>query len=257
MSKELLYNLNGKNNGMFKNYLDNLIHEPRIAWYPSAGEDFRALLYLHPDLNKILPATNHEPAPPEIFLFTDYFPWSSSNFLDSTIIFEDKRTKISVAGVEELLKLKLPLDSEIVDFPKGSKATGRVLFLNIKVQSDKLGEFAYPLVYAFVENESFCAKKIIPLKGKIFHIIHVRYGGGCGGGGHATGYWLSNVLIQLGCEIFITDGHNDKQSGDEAAMRLYPELSDSKQNPVMEVIRTVKSEGWSGHGDVTWNMISR
>ena len=57
MSKELLYNLNGNRTGEFKKFLDGINGEPRIAWYPSAGEDFRALIYLDPSYSKINPAT--------------------------------------------------------------------------------------------------------------------------------------------------------------------------------------------------------
>jgi hypothetical protein len=47
MSRQLLEHLNGNKAGQLNNFLDNFEGEPRIAWYPSAGEDFRALLYLH------------------------------------------------------------------------------------------------------------------------------------------------------------------------------------------------------------------
>ena len=48
MNRELLLNLNGNKTGQLKKFLDVFEGEPRIAWYPSAGEDFRPLLYLHP-----------------------------------------------------------------------------------------------------------------------------------------------------------------------------------------------------------------
>ena len=48
MSIEFLQSLNGHNRGALRNWLDRLDHEPRIAWYPSAGEDFRDLMYLQP-----------------------------------------------------------------------------------------------------------------------------------------------------------------------------------------------------------------
>jgi hypothetical protein len=53
MSKELLYKINGNRTGEFKKFLDGINGEPRITWYPSAGEDFRALLYLDPSYSKI------------------------------------------------------------------------------------------------------------------------------------------------------------------------------------------------------------
>ena len=157
--------------------------------------------------------------------------------------------------MEELPRLQLPLHKELVHFPEGSNATDRVLFLIIKITSDKLGSITYPVVYAFAENETFYCKKLIPNEATIHQIIHVRYGGGCGGGGNASGVWLLNVLKKLKCELFVTDGHYYWQSGDEFALTLCPDNpreTDAQLTPV----RVVKSYGWSGHGDVSWNLVS-
>jgi len=150
-------------------------------------------------------------------------------------------------------RLDLPLDSDIVYFPEGSVATGRVLFIKIKITSMQLGELQYPLIYAFVENEPFCSKILLPMNCSISHIIHVRYGDGCGGGGKSSGVWLLNVLKRLNCKIFITDGHYYLQSGDKAAYEKYKNLKGKR--PEMNVIRTIRSEQWSDHGDVAWNIV--
>ena len=254
MSKKLLYELNGTTKGNFRQFLDGFKGYPRIAWYPSAGEDFRDLLYLHPSFVKKYPAFKSEPRHPDIFLHTDYFPWKSSNFLDNRTIYMDGRTRISVATIEQFPRIDLPLDAGIVDFPEGSHATGRVIFLEIDVQSDVLGSFRAPVIYAFVENAAFCAKKILPFDGRFSHIIHVRYGGGLGGGGESSGAWLHNILKQVHCEVYITDGSACMQSGDELAIRLYPELGES-QDYELEKIRIIQSEKWSDHGNVSWNIV--
>ncbi|MEI7982228.1 MAG: hypothetical protein WCI71_11290 [Bacteroidota bacterium] len=255
MSKQLLSKLNGNKNGKFSRYLDNLNDEPRIAWYLSAGTDFRPLLYLHPRFTEISQPSKPDPAPPDIFLFTDYFPWQSSDFLDTPKIHIDDRTEVIVTHIEELPNLHIPLDEGIVDCPQGSSATGKVIFLEVKIKSTILGEYTYPVVYAFAENESFCAKKILPLNGRISHVIHVRYGGGCGGGGKASGIWIDNVLRRLFCEVVITDGHYYQQSGDDEALIKYPELAPYGEPPKFEPIRTVRSEAWSNHGNVNWELI--
>jgi len=255
MTKELLYNLNGIKNGGLKEFLDNFKGEPRVAWYPSAGEDFRALLYLHPAFSGQVPASQKEPLPPDLFLFTDYYPWKYSTFLDNRTIYSDNRTTVYIEHMEELPQLHLPLHKELVHFPEGSNATDRALFLKIKITSDKLGSITYPVIYAFAENETFYCKKLVPNKASISHIIHVRYGGGCGGGGNASGVWLLNVLKKLKCELFVTDGHYNWQSGDEFALTLCPDIpreTDDQLTP----IRVVQSQGWSGHGDVSWNLVS-
>jgi len=258
MSKRMLYSLNGTNNGAFRRWLDNFKGEPRIAWYPSAGEDFRDLLYLHPKFSEIEPTFEPEPESPDIFLHTDYFPWPPPTFLDNRdnrTIHEDDHTKVSVISIEELPACNLPLDNEIVDFVYGGHATGRVLFLEVEIQSDTLGNFNAPVIYAFVENAAFCAKKILPNKGRLSHIIHVRFGGGLGGGGKSTGIWLLNILQEVGCEVFVSDGSYDKQTGDERIYRLYPDLSGNEDTTQLEQIRVIESRRWSGHGDVTWNLV--
>ncbi len=257
MSKQLLYNLNGNRNGNFRRYLDNFNGEPRIAWYLSAGTDFRPLLYLSPQFAEIsTPNNGDDPVPPDIFLFTDYFPWSQSDFLDTPNIHIDDRTEVLVTSMEELPPFNMPLDPEIVDFPEGSIATSRVIFMEVTVNSTVLGKISYPVIYAFAENESFCAEKILQYHGKISHIIHVRYGGGCGGGGRASGIWINNVLKRLYCEVLITDDHYSMQTGDKWAQKRYPVLALQGRPPKFVPIRVVPSKAWSNHGDVSWNLIS-
>jgi len=255
MSKKFLYSLNGNANGRFRRYLDSIQGEPRIAWYPSAGTDFRPLLYLHPGFAEISKPSYPEPMPPDIFLFSDYFPWKESDFLDTTKIYFDDRTEVRVRGIEELPSVNLNLDKQIVDFPEGSDATGRVVFLDVNISSAILGEFTFPVLYVFIENESFCANKILPMHGQISHVIHVRYGGGAGGGGKSTGRWLLNILKQIGCEVFIHDGHFFMQDGDEAAMAMYPALAGPCIPPLSETIRVIKSEAWSNYGVVCWDLL--
>jgi len=257
MSKEMLYSLNGTNNGAFRRWLDNFKGEPSVAWYPSAGEDFRDLLYLNPKFSEIEPASKTEPKSPDIFLHTDFFPWSSSTFLDNRTIHKDDHTTVSVKSIEELPACNLPLDNEIVDFARGSHATGRVLFLEVEIQSDTLGNFNAPVIYAFVENAAFCAKKILPYDGRLSYIIHVRFGGGCGGGGKSTGIWLLNILQKVRCEVFVSDSHYARQSGDERIYQLYPNLAGNEDTSQLEQIRVIASERWSQHGDVTWNIVKK
>lgn len=255
MTRQFLNELNGNKNGEFKKYLDNFEGEPRIAWYPSAGEDFRPLLFLHPGYSKINPSTETEPQAPDLFLFTDYFPWNYSQFLDSIFIYSDDRTMVIVEFMEELPILNLPLHEEIVGLNKGA-ATDRIVFLKIKVDSVRMGIIYYPVLYAFAENEAFFCDKLIPTNATIAHIIHVRYGGGCGGGGRASGVWLLNVLEKLNCELFITDGHYCWQSGDLEVLKLCADIP-KESTTKLTSIKQIPSKSWSGHGDVSWNLVSR
>jgi hypothetical protein len=254
MSIQLLNDINGKKSGEFKKLIESFSSQPRIAWYPSAGEDFRALLYLHNRFIETHPATVDEPKGPDLFIFTDYFPWQNSTFLDNRTIHADSRTLVSIEHIEELPKQNYPLNRNLVDFPEGSTATNRVVFLKIKINSNELGVIRFPVLYVFMENTTFFCQKLAPNNAVISHIIHIRYGGGCGGGGTATGIWLKNVTQVLQTEIFLTDGHDHWQRGDYFALDYCPKIP-RDVHVILKNIRTINSSGWSGHGDVSWNLI--
>jgi hypothetical protein len=254
MSKQFLNVLNGAKNGNFRRWIDQQRSEPRIAWYPSAGEDFRDVMYLSAAYTN--PTFLQERvAPPDIFLHTDYFPWENSSFLDSSTIYSDDRTWVTVDSIEELPECELPLDNKIVRFTDGSVVTHRVLFLEITVQSETLGNFKVPIVYAFSENAAFCAERLLPNAARLSHIIHIRYGGGLGGGGSSTGVWLLNVLRPLGCEAFITDGRHHRQSGDERVYERFPVLRGDEDDKRLQPIGAIPGKGWSDYGDIAWNVV--
>ena len=254
MSKKLLLELNGDTKGQLNKFIEQFIGEPRIAWYPSAGTDFRALLYLHPNYSKLNPASIQEPSPPDIFLFTDYNPFMSSRILDKKIIYLDRKTRILIQDIEELPKLNLPLHEELVVSRNGGALTDKAVFMNLKIISDRLGIFSFPVLYAFAVNETFYCNKLVPSQAIISHIIHVRYGGGLGGGGYATGIWLLNVLKVLRCELLISDGRYDWRKGDFFALEFCKSIPRFPSSNLMP-IRVIKSQDWSCYGNVHWNLI--
>lgn len=105
----------------------------------SAGEDFRALFYLNPKFSYLHPGVVQEPQPPDLFLFTDYYPSQNSSFLDIGTIYSDDRIQVIIESIEELPRLDLSLHDEIVHDPEGGPATDRAVFLIIRVESDRLG----------------------------------------------------------------------------------------------------------------------
>jgi hypothetical protein len=257
MSLQLLTHLNGNNQGKLATFLQNFDNDnqPRIAWYPSAGKDFRALLYLSTEYANKYPV-EHKPAAPDLFIFSDYFPWESDKFLDDRLIYKDNHTTIEILNIEELPRLNLELHPEIVDFPEGSTATDRLIFLEVKVTSNDLGEFKFPVLYAFAENESFYCKKLAPNEAFITHIIHVRYGGGLGGGGKASGVWLKHVLCKLKTEVFISDDHYSWQEGDNFALNYCKEIP-KKDTSNLKQFRRIPGRLWSDYTDnVTFYKVS-
>lgn len=255
-TKRLLKDLNGNNSGKLKQYIDGLNKEPRIAWYPSSGIDFKALLFLSKQFSEKKPASNYVPDPPDLFIYTDYFLCEKPDFLVVGNSITDNGNEITTESVEELPNLDLQLHREIVTRPQGQKEiTNRIFFLNIKIENSTYGSITFPVLYAFVENETFCCERLIPNKTTISQIIHVRYGGGCGGGGKAAGAWLLRVLNTLKCGLFITDGHHDWQDGDFAAEMLYEAIRNGKDAKLTS-IKVINEKRWSYHGNVSWNLVS-
>lgn len=257
MSRALLDTLTNGHNGLFRQWLDNFEGDPRIAWYPSACEDFCDLLYLSEHFNQLMPPTIADPKPPDLFLHTDYYPWGRSDFLDSMVLHDDTRTKITIESIEKLPRCDLPLHKGIVDFPRGSKATGNAIFMMLNVSSHVLGEYRVPVLYVFAENAAFYAEVIEPNQGCITHLVKVRYGGGCGGGGQSSGVWLHNVLRQLGCEVFIHDRHGSVQRGDQRVYEEYPSLQLKQPDVTLQTIRILDSARWSSHGDIHWQLVDK
>lgn len=250
MSLKLLRQLNGNCRGSLFRWIKSLEVAPRIAWYPSAGGDFRDLLFLHPQ-RQLAP----EPPVPDLFLHTDY-NWTRENedLSMGRVLLDDGRTSVAIADVEELPPLILPLDPELVHFPAGSTWTGRVLFMHLLVNSTLLGTFERPVLYAFVENAAFIGRTARPVGATFTHVIQVRHGGGFGGG-NSTGAWLPHALTSLGCELFISDGYTDLGAADARIHRRYPKIWDPV--PPLHHIRTVPGESWSDHGDVKWFVVDR
>ena len=256
MSMQLLQAINGNQRGAFHRYLTGLRTPPRLAWYPSAGTDFRDLLYLNPDFAAHTPATQAEPAAPELFIHTDHFPNDNSTFLDDRLVLDDGRTSIRVTTIEELPPLNLPLDPGLVDNTTGSRATGRAIYLELDIHSKQLGDIRRSVLYLFVENAAFLAKLALPNAAILSHVVQVRYGGGCGGGSKGTGVWLRDVLAAVGCEVFITDGCDHRQDGDRHVFKAFSELAAARRPSTLTPIRTLPGASWSDHGDVTWNLVA-
>lgn len=262
MSLQLLNKLAGNTRGRFRQFIDRFNQgiEPNILWYPSAGEDFRSILYLSPQYGKLNPGELRDPACPNLYLYTDYLPVSDhSPFLDKPLLYTDMQTGVRISGsngkleIEELPRLNLPLHEELA-LGIESSALNRVVFMNLEVYSAKLGALQVPLLYIFSENTTFFKDVLLKENARISHVVHIRYGGSVGGMGTASGVWILKALRRLKTKVLITDNDYYWQSGDEFALNFLPELK-GEPEPKLQPYRTIDGIKWSNNGDVTWNLV--
>jgi hypothetical protein len=253
MSRQLLTYLNGNHTGLLHEYLAVHNGEPRIAWYPSAGNDFRALLYLSSHYADAFPASKPEPTAPDMFVFTDYLPYREPKYSKGYVVKDDGKTLMTIADIEELPRLELPLHSEHVVFPDAGRAIGRVFFMIVEITSNVLGSYAYPVLYVVSSNEAFCCEVLLPHNARISHIIHVRYGAALGGS-RTTGIWITHAIKPLLTEVLVMDRYNGWRKADLNVLdycKALPSQIDYNLRP----IRTVPELLWSDHGDVTWYVV--
>jgi len=256
MSKQLLISLNGNKTGDFKQWIEAFSGEPRIAWYPSAGQDYRDFFFISPAYCLYNPDSCIDPLKPDIFLHTDYHSSPALGLVGGDFLYEDNSTTIQIISIEELPPCELTLDRKIVHFSVDDNIKERAFFLLVEIKSNLFGTWKVPLVYVSVQNAAFCAERVLPHRGIFSHIIHVRCRGGFAGGS-STGVWLLNILTKVMCEVFITDPHLDVQSGDECVYLIYPVLAENGALPTLQKIRLIPSVQWSQHGDVSWNLVQQ
>lgn len=255
MSLQLLNKIAGNTQGAFRQFLDrfNGNSEPRIAWYPSAGKDYRTLLYLNSRYTRTRPALHPEPDMPDLFIHTDFNGDQRIGLQEHRVLFRDHRTQITASTTELIRRISVRANQELTEGSAGHDLEGNCYFATLTVNSDKLGDFETHLLYCFIENTFFFKHYLLPLEACISHLIHVRYGGGLGGS-RASGVWLRHALGLLRTEVFIHDETNHWLRGDQYAIAYCPALADQPE-PNLIPLRTTNAGKWNGYGDVSWNLV--
>jgi hypothetical protein len=225
MSRQLLQHLKGGQSCSFSDWLDRHPWEPRIAWYPSSGLDFSDLIYLHQsNLSRVADGL---PKAPEIFLHTDCsiqikpeWPpyWLKTN--EGAEIHRDERTRITVIASEELPRLNISKDACLKRY--NQIGYGRIFFLLLEIESDRLGTLLQPVVYAVVENGAFASEVLLEKRARISHIWNLSAGD--------RSFWLGHLLRRFGTECvatdrpFYSDENWDEGSGRKLFCNLFPNI---------------------------------
>lgn len=259
--------LNGNNRGAFHRYIqENKKKHLNICWYPSSGIDFRSLLYLSQTYTETISPDLKGIPIPDLFIHSDYMPWEHAHqFFEQNELFRDENTTITVEEREWLIMYDQPANfaekmKAIVNGMTNPLLKNKGLFLKLRIDSAQLGSYRVPLFYVFAPNEDFFWRYLKPTGAAVSHIVHVRYGGGMGGGGNASGCWLQHVLAHLKTHVFITDNHLEEQHGDRYFMDSVLKKGRfvmGKNQVRLIPVNILPGEQWSNHGDVAWNLVTK
>ena len=207
-----------------------------VLWYPSAGKDFRDLIFCSGEYPGI-------GITPELFVHTDCMPDFDLDIPGT--VYKDRHTAVTLYKEREFDCLTVP-QMEFAHWK--SHDAGRIILYRAEIISDRFGKIEKPLIYVVCENEWFAAEFLIPNRITVETVCHVRYGSGFGGAA-TSGAWLLNVLKILRTRCFISDPIPEMQDGDYTVMKKYPQLAGecAEFEPQLEIDGKI----WSNHGEVT------
>ena len=261
MSTRFLHALEQRGNTHFSAFIANLCHDARIAWYPSAGTDFRPLFFLDETFYAQHPTDGKaDPLQPDIFLYTDYDlmskPFEDALFHQGNpVIHEDGRTKVTLMNIEHLGRCEFAPYSVHQEHERNSHYFNRIFFFQVKIES-RLGTFIKPVLYAFCNNEQICSELLIPVRATVSHVIHVRYGHGFGGA-NCSGLWIQHVLPLLNCEVYIHDKMAHDSAAEQVVIRHYGNVIPQNQIATFATIRTIDGKCWSDSRKIVWQLVER
>lgn len=262
MSSQLLRLLDNRRSVQFSEFISSLEHEPRIAWYPSAGTDFRALFYLNDVFLSANPTVEgNDPKEPDIFLYTDYAMTNDrlNHILfhgDETVVHDDGRATVTLSDIENLGRIEFDSYSDYQLTEQNRHFYNRVFFFNATIESADFGTITKPVLYFFCCNEQLCSELLLPMKAKVSHVIHIRYGHGFGGA-NSSGHWLQHVLSLLQCEMYIHDGLSHYYDNEQRIIAYFSESIPQKSISTLTTIREIDGRGWSYSTRIIWQSVSR
>jgi len=164
MSTQFLALLDNGRSVYYTAFVSGLTHHARIAWYPSAGTDFRPLFYLN---NAFLlnnpPVNGEDPIEPDIFLFTDYGLYNEifeKILFDGAdpIVHDDGRSKVTLSDIADFGQIDFDSYPDYQLTEKNAHFFNRVFFFNVTIESSEFGSITKPVLYAFCCNEQICSE---------------------------------------------------------------------------------------------------
>lgn len=257
MSQRLLQHILGDYYEQLNDHFD-LSNRGPMAWYPSAGEDFRDLLYTRREYLQQYhrqAATSYQN--PGIFIHNDIghdpFGDSHERFLMTPYLHHDKNTKIKIEHIQRLPNVNVPLTQDMVDFKEPCQRYGHAYFMYLAVYSTKCDFYSFrvPLIYIFAENLALYRDVFRPNHVQFSHIIKVNHGTGFGGG-TASGSWLMRILNETQCRYVYSDHILYDEIGDKFALEQMPQIQhNANELNEFKKVSTIPTKYWTYKGDVT------
>lgn len=198
---DILKGTNDASNRALKQLFESFPKDYQLAWYPSAGNDYRDLMQLSPEKA----AQSGITEVPDIFLHCDYMPeWVK---LEPGIVFQDQRTTVRIVS-RTAISFKLPVrykvNPEYVDFAEKALPESLIYLLDVEIESDTLGVIRKPVIYFLFENINFLFEVLIRHSIHVSHIVKIREG--CGFGGNRKSISLAYAFLsQLKTKYLVVD----------------------------------------------------
>jgi hypothetical protein len=189
-----------------------------IAWYPSAGLDFRDLLELS---NPIYTET------PDLFIHTDYKPdWSLENPVFETFNIGPVQNEFNRnfnAKIDDVFELELtePInyfvnENYVTSHKDDTPKLAKVFLLNVTV-SHAGNTISKPVLYFVFENINFLEEILLKNRIKISHFV--KFCEGCGFGGNRKSISIVYAFIaKLGVKYLFID--NEEHTDFELVNRI-------------------------------------
>jgi hypothetical protein len=171
-----------------------------ICYYPSAGSDFRPLVYqqlsgmaklgLVNESAEILGASSDlfeysNYKAPDLWIFSDFRGDDLSRWMETKVVHRDERVEIRLLAHTELHPQKMEFrrrpNPSYASLPP-SELTGRVFYLRLSVTNETIGTVACDLLYFCVENVELIRGSLLRGHVPLSHVVWVRDGASFGGG---------------------------------------------------------------------------
>ncbi|MCH5192830.1 MAG: hypothetical protein J1F11_02640 [Oscillospiraceae bacterium] len=260
-----------------------------ICWYPSAGSDFRPLLYLSkPFYDKHEELSADKDLLPDLFIMTDfqmneytdcsgpgdlyYYDYmrmhhpnnfdkiSKGSLRQGDILYRDRCTSITVKNTFRIFIDDIEVKKNLITFKEIPEWYGTGCCITVEVNSfgstaQKLGKWETDIIYLYAENTAFAKQILIQNKINIDFIVRVRYGGNYGGSTN-FGSWLFDLADTLNVKYYITDPINyEHDNWDTGVMEYLKKGTDT--SPARPRLTSFYERQWYDNETVNWYRVER